>query len=156
MTDVKPEQLTALQEFFKREVAKKGTEPLRNGIEIAIYVDGAGPVNLTKLEGTAQVLPSPPKKANMTFHVPGAALKTLCASDTTDVGEIGVVILQLMAASEESERVKAKVHIGLFDLLRNGYLGVIPLGGPTVMKFLASKGFNGMGKIKDAISRLRE
>jgi len=99
--------------------------------------------------------PQPPKKADMTFHVPERALHELTATTTEDIGEIGIAILKLMAHSEPQMRVTAKVHIGLFDLLRNGYLGVLPLGGVPVTKFLASKGFNGVGKIKDAISRLR-
>ena len=61
----------------------------------------------------------------------------------------------LMLSQEESLRLKAKVHIGSFQLLRNGYLGILPLGGVTVMKFLASKGFSSIGKIKDAISNLK-
>ena len=60
-----------------------------------------------------------------------------------------------MAHGDPTFRIKASVHIGAFDLLRNGYLGVLPLGGVTVMRFLSSKGLNGIGKIKDAIGRMR-
>ena len=48
------------------------------------------------------------------------------------------------------------VFVGPFDFLTHGYLGILPLGGATVMKFLASKGFTGISKIRDAISKLRD
>jgi hypothetical protein len=144
-----------LNEFFFRPVCKKGTEPLRKGVEIALFIDGEGPATLTRTATGAEVKPDAPKKPDMTFHVSQAAIGELLATHTEDVGEIGVAILKLMASKDASRRVQAKVHIGAFDLLRNGYLGVLPLGGATVMKFLASHGLTGVGKIKDAIGRLR-
>lgn len=148
--------LDLLQSFFQRPVAQTGTRPLRDGVEIALYLEDQGPVTLVKQNGQALVLNhAPQKKPDMTFHIPCEAAKTLSGLSTDDVGEVGVEILKLMAHSDPAHRVTAKVHIGAFDLLRNGYLGVIPLGGPTVMKFLASKGFNNIGKIRDAISRMR-
>ncbi len=144
-----------LSDFFSRDVCQRATKPLREGIQIAVHVAGAEAMSLSKKGGRLSVEAGPPKKADMTFLVPERALRELTATDTNEIGEIGIAILKLMAHSDPEMRISAKVHIGLFDLLRNGYLGVLPLGGAPVMKFLASKGFNGVGKIKDAISRLR-
>jgi len=154
-TEVIEEHFIAIQGFFERGVAQRGTRSLRDGISIAIYLDGKGPVTLTKRGGSVLILKELPEKPDMSFWIPGPAVKALESVTTEDVGELGVEILKLMAHSDETYRVTAKVHIGPFDLLRNGYLSVLPLGGPTVMKFLASKGFTGIGKIKDAISRMR-
>ena len=156
MSEIAEKYLIQLQQFFARDVAKKGMHPLRDGIEIGIWVDEKGPATLTKKGGVPTILNQAPKKPDMIFWFTAGAMQTLLDTKTDEVGDIGVAILQLLAHSDDSQRVKAKVNIGLFDLLRNGYLGVIPLGGPSVMKFLASKGFTGMGKIKDAISRFRE
>ncbi len=153
--EVIEEHLLSIQRFFERGVAQRGTRPLRDGIEVAIFLDGKGPVTLTKRGGSALVVKEIPVKPDLTFWIPGPAIKTLETITTEDVGEIGIEILKLMSHSDPAYRVAAKVHIGPFDLLRNGYLSVLPLGGPSVMKFLASKGFTGMGKIKDAISRMR-
>ncbi len=144
-----------LKEFFRRPVCRKGTAPLRKGIEIAVYLDGEGPVTLTREAEGMNVLGRAPSSPDMTFRLSDAALKELLKTETDDVGEIGVAILKLMAHSDPAMQMQAKVHIGAFDLLRNGYLGVLPLGGATVMKFLSSKGLTGVGKIKDAIGRLR-
>src|SRR5205823_2220193 len=102
------------------------------------------------------VVKGKPAKPDMTFHVGPKAVATLVATETEEIGEIGVAILKLMAHEDPEHKIKAKVHIGLFTLLGHGYLSVLPLGGATVTKFLASKGFSSIGKIKEGISRLRE
>jgi len=151
-----PDAVSPLAEFFARDVCQRATAPLRNGVEIAVKVDGCPDLMLVKTEGRVRVQAGAPARPDMTFHVPPAAIDSLCAETTTDIGEIGVAILRLMASADAALRVRAQVHIGLFDLLRGGYLGVLPLGGATVMKFLASKGLTNIGKIKDGLSRLRE
>lgn len=150
-----PDSLKKLAELFARPVCRKGTEPLRRGVELAVFLDGAGPASLTRSSEGMEVRPIAPKKPDMTFHVPKEALNQLLKAPTEDVGEIGVEILKLMANADATYRIQAKVHIGPFDLLRNGYLGIIPLGGATVMKFLSSKGLTSIGKIKDALGRMR-
>jgi hypothetical protein len=146
---------TLLDEFFDRPVAQKATAPLKRGIEIALRIKDGGTFTLTKKDKTL-VEPRTPTKPDMTFDIPLASLESLCAESTEDIGEIGVAILKLMANSDPALRVTAKVHIGAFDLFRHGYLGVLPLGGSTVMKFLASKGLTGIGKIKEGISKLKD
>jgi hypothetical protein len=144
-----------LKTFFEKPVCQAATKPLRDGVQIALHLDGADPVTLEKQNGVIQVVNAAPKKADMSFWVPAGAIETLSKVETTDVGEVGVEILKLMAHSDPAYHMTAKVHIGVFDLLRHGYLGVLPLGGPTVMKFLGSKGFGNMNKIREAISRMR-
>jgi hypothetical protein len=60
-----------------------------------------------------------------------------------------------MASADAACKVKAKVHVGIFDMLRKGYLGVLPLGGTAVMKYLGTKGFGSIGKVKDALSQMK-
>jgi hypothetical protein len=143
-----------LRDFFARDVCQRATHPLRDGIQIAVVVGGE-PMMLVKAGGRITTENQAARKPDMTFQVPPRALQELVATQSEEIGEIGIAILKLMAHADADMRIGAKVHIGLFDLLRNGYLGVLPLGGAPVMKFLASKGFTGVGKIKDAISRLR-
>lgn len=150
------ELVTQLKGFFERDVCQRATKPLRDGIRIAVEIEGEPPATLMKRGGRMEVLAEPADKPDMTFRVGPKAIPTLAATTTTDIGEIGVEILKLMAHSDPAYKIGAKVHIGLFELLRNGYLGVLPLGGATVAKFLATKGFTGIGKIKEGISRLRE
>ena len=130
-------------------------EPLKKGTEIAVHLAGEGPATLVREASGPKVLATPPSNPDMTFHLSRLGLEELIKTETEDVGEIGVAILKLMAHEDPGYRLQAKVHIGPFDLLRKGYLGVIPLGGATVMKFLASKGITSIGKIKDAIQRMK-
>ena len=130
-TPIPESSINALKTFFDRDACQRATKPLRDGIEIAIYVEEGGPLTLTKLNGRAAIVPASPAKADMSFWVTEKGMKQLVGNVTDDVGEIGVAILQLMAHSDPAYRMKAKVHIGLFDLLRNGYLSVLPLGGPA-------------------------
>jgi len=153
---ISEEHLAELKKFFDKPVSQTGTKPLKNAIEVAIYIEGEGPVTLTKKDGVAIILAQAPTAPDMTFWVSMKALQELNEIQTQDVGDIGVGILKLMAHGDPGFKIKAKVHIGLFTLLRNGYLNVLPLGGPAVMKFLATKGFTGIGKIKEAISHLKD
>lgn len=155
LTDTFVRSVDDLRRLFERPVCVKGFGPIRKGVEIAVHLAGEGPATLGKSATGPEVRPSAPAKPDMTFHVPAKALEELLKQQTEDVGDIGVAILKLMANGDPAYRIHAKVHIGAFDLLRNGYLGVLPLGGPAVMRFLSSKGFTGIGKIKDAIQRLR-
>lgn len=145
-----------LKAFFHRDVVQKGTNPLRSGIEIALYLDGNGPVTLVKEKNEVVPKDKAPQAPDMTFWVTSAGLEQLLKNDSSDVGDIGVEILKLMANQDPDLKMKAKVHIGAFTLLRNGYMMVLPLGGSTVMKFLATKGLSSVGKIKDAISSLKD
>lgn len=146
--------LEKLQAFFERPIAQQGTAPLRNGTRIAIFLDGEGPVTLTRVGYKALIKNEAPEKPDMTFWVPEKALEQLAAQQWNSVGEVGIEIIKLIASPEPTQ-VKAKVHIGPFDLLRNGYLGVVTLGGPAFIQFLASKGLSGIGKIKDAVNQFR-
>jgi hypothetical protein len=155
MSSVPESSLLLLREFFDRPLSQEATKPLRDGIEIAVYIDKEGPATLGKNGGRAVVTDGIPAKPDMTFWVTTPALKQLNETKTEEIGEIGIALCKLMLSSDPNLQLKANVHIGLFDLLRNGYLGVIPLGGASLMKFLASHGFGSIGKIKDAISKLR-
>jgi hypothetical protein len=151
----KPTEFKLLKNFFSLEVCQRATRPLKNGIEIAIHVDENSSLTLTKQKGQTEIIEETPQKPDMTFWIGKDGVKELTSLETEDIGEIGVAIIKLMLSGDSKTRLKSKVHIGTLQLLTHGYLGVLPLGGPTVMKFLASKGFSSIGKIKEAISQLR-
>lgn len=144
-----------LQELFGRAVCQRATRPLKRGAQIAVHL-GEAQARLRKTESGIVAENLPAEKPDMTFFVPSQAIQQLHAMSTEDIGEIGVEILKLMANPEPEKKIRAKVHIGPLTLFLHGYLGVLPLGGPTVMKFLGTKGLTNIGKIKDAISKLKE
>ena len=144
-----------LKDFFSRDISQKATQPLKNGIEIEICIDGAPSLTLTKKNNKLELLSTPPKNADMSFWIGNKGVEELVQCETEDIGEIGIAIIKLMLASDPKFQLKSKVHIGTLKLISHGYLAVLPLGGPKIMSFLASKGFANLGKIKDAISQLR-
>ena len=140
---------------FQRNACRKGTEPLRKGVEIAITVDGTAATLRRTAQGT-EIVEGAPSKPDMTFTLSQAALEQIAATSTEDVGEIGIAILHQMTHADAAMRLHAKVHIGPLDLLLKGYLGVLPLGGASLAKYLGSKGLTGVSKIKESIARLRD
>lgn len=148
------ESFPLLKRFFEKPACQKATAPLREGAAVCIVVSGTR-LGLVRRDGRMEVTEVAPKKADMTFELPVESLQELTDNPTEDIGELGIAILQLMAHSDPARRMSAKVHIGPFDLLTRGYLAVLPLGGGTVMKYLASKGFTGISKIREGISRMR-
>ncbi len=154
-TTVPDDAYEKLKALFDRDVCQRATKPLRDGVKIAVYVGEDGPLTLSHQGGRIGIFRTAPTSPDMTFHVPPAAIDELCKLTTEDIGEVGIAIIQQMMNEDPNKKIRAKVHIGTFDLLRHGYLGILPLGGGTVMKHLASKGFSNIGKIKDAVSKMR-
>lgn len=155
MNPAVPSSQEILNEFFSRTVCQKATEPLKNGIEIAVYIEQEPPLTLYKRNNKIEVAATAPKTPDISFWVGKKGLLELTQSHFDDIGEIGICIIKLMLSTDSEMQLKSKVHIGSLKLLSHGYLRVLPLGGPKIMSFLASKGFANIGKIKDAISQLR-
>ena len=151
-----PNALSKLNALIGSPVFQKGTSPLKNNVEIGVFLNGEGPVTLARREGKSIIEESAPKKADMTFRIPPKAGELLAGLKTEDVGEFGVELIKLMAHGDPDYRINVKVHVGIFDFITHGYLGILPLGGQTVMKHLSSMGLTGIGKIKDAIAKFRE
>jgi len=146
--------IEVVERFIKRQVCQKATAPLSTGAMMSLQVDDET-FTLRKEKTGLAVLKGPCEKPDLSFSIPLEALRQLDRNTTEDVGEMGVALLKQMIQSDPNLKMHAKVHIGIFDLLRKGYLGVLPLGGPAVMKFLGTKGFTNMSKIKEAIQKMR-
>ena len=146
---------TLLMKLVAQPVFREGTRPLGAKAAVAIQVDNDH-FTLVKSEEGPCVRLGAPAKPDITFSLPLVSLEKLTQSDLTDIATTGISILKLMLDSDPKLRASAKVHIGLFDLMRLGYLSVLPLGGAPMVRFLAAHGFNGVGKIKEAISKLKD
>lgn len=151
-----PEWKSILEAFLARDVVKKGLSPLKDAIEIGITVAGEPSVTITKKQGKAALLSTPPKKPDLSFSIPPGALVTIKETDTDDLGELGIRLFGMLTDPDPNKRMHPTLHIGPIGLLTKGYLATIPLGGATLMKHLATKGFGSLGAIKKALGRLRE
>ncbi|MBI1859977.1 MAG: hypothetical protein HYR96_03545 [Deltaproteobacteria bacterium] len=132
-----------------------GMKPLSTKAMVAVIVDDT-PFTLMKGEVEPIVRAESAKEPDITFTIPKASVTALRRSDLSDVATTGIAILKLLLHPDPALRASVKVHIGLFDLMRLGYLSVLRLGGAPMVKFLAAHGLTGMGKIKEAITKLRD
>ncbi len=145
---------TRLRALVESDVFQSGMRPIKDGRTLAIQFP-TETLTLTKTGGHARVEAQAPTKPDLTFVIPEAALSRLEASQATSIGDVGIEIAKLLLEEDAALRMQTKVHLGLFDMVRYGYLGVLPLGGPAFMKFLSAKGFGSMSKIRNVISNLR-
>ena len=53
------------------------------------------------------------------------------------------------------KKVSVKFKAGFLTLFSKGYLGILTAGGSQFASFLASKGLNGMGAIKEALKKMK-
>lgn len=145
-----------LQDFFGRRVCIEALKPLSVGSTIAVHVPERESFTLSKSKEGPVLTAGAPSKPDLSFWLSEAGIPAILEDRSETVGDVGICLLRRMVADEKEGRMSAKVHLGLFDLYRRGYFSVLALGGPQVMSFLAGKGLTGMGKIKDAIGKIRE
>ena len=129
--------------------------PLSEKIEVAITVDDDS-FTLLKCQGSVQVSDTTPNAPNITFRLPAQALTNLLQEQPPDIPQMGIAILRLLISHDPNLRAHARVHAGLFDLARLGYLSVLASGGAPFMRFLASRGLTNMNKIRNALTQLRD
>ena len=146
--------LKQVREFFSRPLCTKAAQPLRNGSSLELGI-GDGTFNITKISGTLYVADGKPSQPDISFSVPVSSWDKITGATTQEIGQMGILITQLMVDSDLTRRVTSKVHVGVLQLVLRGYFGVLALGGVDFMRHLASHGLSNMGKVKEAVSRMR-
>lgn len=149
------EKWLALTELIDRPLFDEGMKPLSDSILVHINLEG-DVFSLTKQDAKPTLSDKESPNPNLSFTLSMEALERLKAEPNPTVGSTGIAIIKLLVHSDPKIRAGAKVHIGLFDLARLGYLSVLASGGAPLMKFLSSYGLSGMGKIRSAIEKFRD
>jgi hypothetical protein len=156
-----PEQgpAEALRHFLATSPAVRVAEvSLKNGAEVAItFTDVEGDWRLRKDTGSGLVLELA-KAADPDFalRIPPRAGAAIYSRADSDVGELGVTFFEHIAAKDSDLRINVTVRSGLLKLNSRGWLGLLTRGGPTVMMWMARKGFRGPGAIATALGRLKK
>lgn len=151
--------ITKLKKFFEENpLAIEAAKSISNGREIAIILSegekqtacifGKQSGKNTFNEGTA-------KSPDVTFIIPVGAAEDIVTTQFDSVGQVGLRIFEKILSHDPNQKIHIKLHSGILSLVTGGYLGVLTAGGAEVTKFLATKGLGSMGKIKDAIGRMR-
>ena len=152
--------IDALKPFFEQNaLAQKAAASIRNGREISIVIirsEGSSQSYVfTKESGRNCLRAATAAHADLTFTIPEDAARELVSAKFDSVGQVGLHIFNKMLSNDCNQKITAKLHAGVLSLIAGGYLGVLTAGGSDVAKFLATKGLGSMGKIKDAISKMK-
>lgn len=151
--------LNELKSFFEdNELAKKAAESLRNGREIGVEIkmgDNVEAYTFTKEGGRNVLKKGEPSSPDVVFIIPEAAARELVTKKFDSVGQVGLHIFEKILSNDSNQKIAIRLNAGALGLVTGGYFGVLTAGGTDVAKFLASKGLGSMGKLKDAVSKLR-
>jgi hypothetical protein len=140
--------------YFDREVAEKAARPLSDGVEIEFRV-AEEIFTFTRESGRNQIKTGPAKDPQLLFSLTPAAAESILTDPSDEIGTIGVNILKLMVAPDDTRKVSIWFKAGFLTLFSKGYLGVLATGGSQFAAFLASRGLTGLGAIKAAINKLK-
>jgi hypothetical protein len=153
---VKIEHKAACESFFQKKVCEEGLKPLSPKAKIAIFVADKGPLVLSRGKENNSLTEEAANDVQFTFWVPEKTVPLLTQIETDDVATLGIELIKLLVHSDPESRMKVKVHCGLIELYSKGYFGVLTKGGPSVMKFLATQGLTSLGRVKDALNKMKE
>lgn len=149
----------ALRHFLATSSAVRAAEiSLKSGAEVAItFTDVEGDWRLRKEAASGLVLEAA-KAVDPDFElrIPPRACEAICSRADSDLGELGVTFFEHIAAKDSDLRINVTVRSGLLKLNSRGWLGLLTRGGPTVMMWMARKGFRGPGAIATALGRFKK
>ena len=151
--------LTEMKAFFEAgELAQKAASSIRNGREIGLVVTSAGKevgYTFTREGGKNVLRDGNAAHPDIIFTLPEAAAKALITGKFETIGQVGLHIFEKILSNDPDQKVRIRLKAGVLSLVTGGYLGVLTSGGTDVAKFLATHGLGSMGKLKDAISKMR-
>ena len=147
-----------LKEFLEaRDVSHRAAAPLKDGTVIGMVIVGDPEPSYVLRESKRTVLKrgTPPKDPDLRFTISPAAIKRLHDFPSEDIGEFGVEFFRIMVSKEPDMELGVKLNVGVFGLTRLGFFGILALGGPAVMGFLARQGLRSLKDIRNAIAKVK-
>ncbi|HUP56653.1 MAG TPA: hypothetical protein VM598_04315 [Bdellovibrionota bacterium] len=140
--------------YFAREVAERAARPLSDGVEIELKI-GDERLTFTRNGGRNEVRDGAARDPQVVFSLTPKAADAILDDPAAEIGTIGVNIGKLIVSSDPGIKVGLQLKAGLMSLWNKGYFGVIGAGGAQFAGFLASKGLNGIGAIKEAVKKMK-
>ena len=149
----------ALQHFLATSAAcRVAATTLKSGAEVGIiFTDVEGDWRLRK-HATGDISLELGKAVDPDFElrIPPQAGAAIYSQTDSDVGELGVTFLEHIATKHPDLRINITLRSGLLKLTNRGWLALLARGGPTVMMWMAKKGFRGPGAIATALGRFKK
>jgi hypothetical protein len=147
--------LTELKAFFEDgNLAKLAAASIRDGRQIALKV-GSAEYTFTRERGSNLLREGAAPHPDFTFVIPEASARELVTRSFETVGQVGLHIFEKILSNDPDQKIRVKLEVGLLSVVTGGYLGVLGSGGADVAKFLATRGLGNLGKLKDAIAKMR-
>ncbi|MBI3544516.1 MAG: hypothetical protein HY075_14690 [Deltaproteobacteria bacterium] len=151
--------LSELKGFFESgALAQKAADSIRNGREIGLEItapSGSTHYTFTKESGRNVLREGKSSSPDVAFVIPDAAARDLVTRNFETVGQVGLHIFEKILSNDPSQKIQIRLRTGVLSLVTGGYFGVLTAGGSEVARFMATKGLGSMGKLKDAISKLK-
>lgn len=151
----------AFRDFIDNaEAVRSAAKPLKEGVQIGVRFAGfPDEYYVTKASGRLTLVNGACAKPDWTAEITPAAVANIRALPQPDIGDLGVEIFKRMARGivEPASDDHIKVHLtaGFFTIMRHGYLGILPLGGPKLAKWLAQNGLKNVSGIRRVFKKLR-
>ena len=148
--------LSELKLFFEdNSIATHAASSISNRRTIALSVAGQH-FTFTKIDGKNKIQEGAPSAPDFEFTLPESVVKELVNRKFASAAEVGLFLFEHIFASDPAIKVGVRLNAGILTLVTQGYFGVLATGGTEIAAYLGKRGFSGMGKIKDALSRLKK
>jgi hypothetical protein len=137
--------------------ARRVGQSLNGGAEVAVrFVDQPGDWRIHIPEsGTIHFEAVKAADPDFELYLPTAAVESLKKHANADISDLGIAFFEHIVAKEPARKIGVRIHSGVVKLTRRGWLGVLALGGPKVVMWMAGKGLISRGAIASALSRFK-
>lgn len=144
-----------LQLFFERSICQQTATHLKDGVEICLELKNSPPFLLKKTGNKLELLKASCHQPDMTFFLGKEIPSLLSAIPSETPSEIGISLLDMVLSNKEDGKIRLKIHIDSFAMIRKGYFRILASGGTPLMNYLGKFGLGSFSQIKTIISQLR-
>ncbi|MBS2021411.1 MAG: hypothetical protein JST92_03310 [Deltaproteobacteria bacterium] len=157
--EAKPEPSdVVLTRFFESSpAAKTAAGSLGSKAEVGVrFTDVPGDFRFFADSKKPRLVPGKASDPDFELEIAPGAVKNIAGQPNADVGDLGILFFQAMVAGDAANKIRVKLHSGLFKLTTRGWLSVLASGGPKVIGWMAQKGLKGPGAVASALSKLKK
>ena len=142
------------------DVSRAASHPLKHGAQIGIkFIGFPDEFHVVKDGKRLAVKEGAAPKPDWKAEISPAVVTAFKAMPTMDIGDLGVEVLKRMAKGvkdpHSEDAIRVHLTAGFFTILRHGYLGILPLGGPKVARYLSEHNLVNPMNIRRVFKKVR-
>lgn len=142
-----------IRSFLESKPAcQKAMQHLKPGVEIRILIDGQQECALFYDGSSPRLERRPAVHPDVEFNLSTAGIRQLMNHPGDNMAQLGIAVLKEICAGH----IKVRVVSSIFNVLRNGYVGIIKEAGPEFIGYLAQHGFENIPKIISLMKSLKK